>query len=476
MQLLLLLAASFACSASGAAETPMQQQLDLGGSGGAGWTVCSSNRSVCAPATVPGVVHTDLLAAGVIPEPFAEFNELSLRWVALENWTFSRNFTAPLNDGAVSTLIFDGLDTVANVTLNGHLLGQAANSFVRWRFALPPGLLRDGDGANLLQVSFTCAQCAGQALAYAFPVPLHEFRANRYSYGGRPFVRKSQTHFGWNWGPGYITQGIYRGVRLSTLTIRRGRHECDVGSIGSVTVQQLDDSPGSPPRESVASNVTWPPLPLPAPSVIRLSLDVEIQDIMNDLNSLTVHATLPGGLKASSRVAVGPHGVSGSMVVPLTLKVPVAAHTGPSNNSPLNLWFPNGYGQQVLHNLTVTLCADTLCAAPWSTQLGLRIATLVQEPLPFTQQVNISLGPSRSFYFRVNGLPIWAKGANSIPNDQFESRVTPSRLWDYLSSAKAAHMTMFRLWGGGLYERDEFYEYCDRLGIMIYHGESCIFF
>jgi beta-mannosidase len=143
---------------------------------------------------------------------------------------------------------------------------------------------------------------------------------------------------------------------------------------------------------------------------------------------------------------------------------------------PLSLWYPNGYGEQPLHNLTVTLCAagnsslaDSACSAPWTAAVGLRLAELVQDPLPYTAVVNSSLGPSRTFYFRVNGAPVFSKGANSIPNDQFESRVTPALLWDYLTSAKAAHMTMFRMWGGGLYERDEFYEYCDQLGILLYH-------
>eukprot|EP01047_Picozoa_sp_COSAG01_P001850 COSAG01_NODE_45_length_32100_cov_28.037218_27_plen_1119_part_00 len=481
-----------------AGET-MQHLQDLGsagassGGGSGGWTVCASNRSLCAPATVPGEAHTDLLAAGLIPEPFAEFNELSLRWVALENWTFSRNFTAEppaAGYGTVSTLIFDGLDTVANVTLNGYTLGQAGNAFVRWEFELPSGLLRIGDGANHLQVSFICAQSAGQTLAYQFPVPLREFRANRYSYGGRPFVRKSQTHFGWNWGPGYITQGIYRGVRLSTLTVRRGRGELNAGSIRSVTVQQLDASTPPPAAAgSEGSTTVWPPLPLPAPSAIQLTLDVEIQvrfkSVEQNPDQMIVSATLPnGGLKVTRRVNCATNRATSSTIVRLTLTVPVAATTRTGSTgrnssaaataAPLGLWFPNGYGSQPLWNLTVTLCADSSgqqCAAPWTTKLGLRIATLVQEPLPFTPRVNISLGPSRSFYFRVNGLPVFGKGANSIPNDQFESRVTPALLWDYLSSAQAAHMTMLRLWGGGLYERDEFYEYCDRLGIMVYHGE-----
>jgi len=141
--------------------------------------------SVSARATVPGEVHTDLLRAGIIPEPFAGFNELGLRWVALDNWTFSRQFTAPavaLDPTLASTrLVFDGLDTVANITLNGRVLGTSANSFVLWQAELPAGLLRPGTDANELVVRFTCAQCYGQAAAAAYPVPLREFRANRYS-------------------------------------------------------------------------------------------------------------------------------------------------------------------------------------------------------------------------------------------------------------------------------------------------------
>ena len=120
----------------------LESQLDLGGDA---WHVRSSNGSVAANATVPGVVHTDLLAAGLIPEPFAGFNELNLRWVALENWTYTRAFTAPsaaLAAGASFFLEFDALDTVANVSLNGQPLGVSTNAFVRWQAQLPSGLLR----------------------------------------------------------------------------------------------------------------------------------------------------------------------------------------------------------------------------------------------------------------------------------------------------------------------------------------------
>ena len=117
-------------------SSSLQSTFNLGGSGS--WIVTNSNGSITANATVPGVVHTDLLSASIIPEPYAGFNELALHWVALENWTFSRTFTAPaaaLTSSSSSNsvrLVFDGLDTVANITLNGRMLGRSINSFLKW--------------------------------------------------------------------------------------------------------------------------------------------------------------------------------------------------------------------------------------------------------------------------------------------------------------------------------------------------------
>eukprot|EP01043_Picozoa_sp_COSAG02_P016126 COSAG02_NODE_703_length_18313_cov_58.533652_9_plen_504_part_00 len=434
--------------------------LDLGGTE---WTVRSSNGTVCVPSTVPGVVHTDLLAAGVIPEPFAQFNELVLRWVALDNWTFSRKFSYQYSERTSSaTLVFDGLDTFANVTLNNVTLGQSSNAFLRFEFPVPAGLLRSGVDSNELTVSFTNPEAVGQTAAAQYPVPLREFRANRYSYSGRPFVRKSQTHFGWNWGPGFISSGIYRGVRLSTLV-----H--GAGSIDSVLVQQYDGGVATGTNRQPNTTV-WPPLPQPAPTRINLSLHVQVRCAATaDVSTMLVQSNIQlagDEYRATGEVTCPAGAVSALATATLTLTVDVR-----STNT---LWYPNGYGDQPLHNLTVTLCTTAsgghACAVPWSKALGLRLVELVQEPLPWKSAVNSSLGPSRSFYFRVNGLPVYGKGANNIPSDQFESRVTRERLWNYLSSAKAAHFTMLRVWGGGLYERDEFFEYCDELGIMIYRA------
>ena len=459
---MLVAAASIAAQVRAAADGLLERQtggqqdvhaaqilLDLGGTE---WNVRSSNGSVQVPSTVPGVVHTDLLAAGVIPEPYADFNELVLRWVALDNWTFSRKFSYNGSESIKShTLVFDGLDTFANVSLNNHALGQSSNAFLRFDVDVPAGLLRSGIDANELTVSFTNPEAVGQTAAAEYPIPLREFRANRYSYSGRPFVRKSQTHFGWNWGPGFISSGIYRGVRLSTVVE-------GAGSIDSVLVQQHD---GGPTRSTGGQTNTtvWPPMPHPAPTYINLSLSVQVrcaaaaEESTMLLQSVIQVAGVP--TRGRGEVVHCPAGSGGTLVTAaLALTVDVGTTKA--------LWYPNGYGDQPLHNLTVTLCTTAsgggACAVPWSKAIGLRLVELVQDTLPWTHAINSSLGPARSFYFRVNGLPVYAKGANNIPSDQFESRVTPDRLWDYLSSAKAAHFTMLRVWGGGLFERDEFFE------------------
>lgn len=469
-------------------SSSLQSTFNLGGSGS--WIVTNSNGSITANATVPGVVHTDLLSASIIPEPYAGFNELALHWVALENWTFSRTFTAPaaaLTSSSSSNsvrLVFDGLDTVANITLNGRMLGRSINSFLKWQTMLPPGLLRAGTNTNELLVAFTCAQCYGQTQAAAFPVPLREFRANRYSYSGRPFIRKSQTHFGWNWGPGFTTQGIYRGVRLE-IVAHSG------ASIDSVLVQQQPAAAAAAQWPSV-----WPPVPRPPPSAITVTLGVEVRCAPSSVTTTMHVAATVAGVPATSMdgsqisaFCTCPVSEVESIrsVIPLELHLAVGSSSSSSsavddNVSSLALWYPNGYGAQPLHNITVTLCSSSSssssgargnngeCATPWTAAVGLRASTLEQEPLPYANPaVNDTLGPTRSFYFRINGMPIWGKGANDIPSDQFESRVTPARLRSYLTSARDAHMTMLRIWGGGLFERSEFYEMCDELGLLVYH-------
>ena len=242
-------------------------------------------------------------------------------------------------------------------------------------------------------------------------------------------------------------------------------------SIDSVLVQQT--AAGQPATSTLASPATgdatvWPPLPTPTPTNIAVELGVDVRCAPSGvLSTLHLRGTL-GAVSQAATVVCPLSKIETVLSVSMRLEVAVGNVAGG-----LALWYPNGYGKQQLHNLTVQLCDSAAlagsCATPWSTHLGLRVAEVVQDPLPYTAAVNDTNGPSRSMYWRVNGQPVWGKGANNIPSDQFESRVTPERLWSYLTSARDAHMTTLRVWGGGLFERDEFYEFCDQLGLLIYH-------
>lgn len=235
--------------------------------------------------------------------------------------------------------------------------------------------------------------------------------------------------------------------------------------IDSVLVKQSE--PKDKHGHTRAGDTHWPPVSLPPPSNIVVTLDVEVRCAPSDVSTSFQLSVELGDAVNNTSTSCSAAADEALMHVAVELRVDVG-------QGGLALWYPNNYGAQSLHNLTLRLCSLSSpldCAQPWRKALGLRIASLIQDPLPFTKSINDTLGPSRTFFFRINGQPIWGKGANDVPSDQFESRVTPALLWNYLNSAKDAHMTMLRVWGGGLFERDEFYEYCDKLGILIYHDQ-----
>lgn len=257
----------------------------------------------------------------------------------------------------------------------------------------------------------------------------------RYSYSGRPFVRKCQAHFGWNWGPGFITQGVHRPVCL--VVVARGG-----ATIDSVLVRQTAVSDANGSRASYGAGkiegrqrdgeaTRWPPVPIDPPSAVVLSLSVDVRcpPALSEPVDFVIAATLAGspiGKVARVRCAAAaappsspsmssppssPPAPAPPRVVAADIDATVAVSPTATEHDEqmLPLWYPAGHGSQPLHNLTVTLCrADdaSRCAAAWTSALGLREIELIQDPLPWTNRVNESLGPSRSFYFRVNGVPV----------------------------------------------------------------------
>ncbi|WP_353081170.1 glycoside hydrolase family 2 protein [Tessaracoccus lapidicaptus] len=377
-----------------------------------GWTVTADGGPVPAgtdltrvPASVPGCVHTDLLAAGLIVDPYLDDHERVLAWIGRTNWTYTTHFAWADDGHERHDLVFDGLDTVAEIRLNGALVGATANMHRCYRFDVS-ALLVDGD--NELTVRFAApvpyADRQSLVLGYRPQVNQHPFNA----------MRKMACSFGWDWGPDLATSGIWRPVRLESWSVAR---------LAQVRV-----------HASVAGSA-------PGASAGRVDVVAEIE-----------HAGVAGatpkqaGLELSVRIA-------GTEV-----QIPVDADTVSARvDVPgVELWWPRSHGAQPLYDVDVELrrAGDALATA--ERRVGFRTATLEMEPDE----------DGTSFTFVVNGQPVWVRGANWIPDDAFPHRVTRERYAERIGQAISANINLLRVWGGGIYEADDFYDLCDELGLL----------
>jgi beta-mannosidase len=359
------------------------------------------------PATVPGGVFAALLAAGRIPDPFYAANELDVQWVGERDWLFRCRFDLGAADLAAGPagLCLDGLDTFATVFLNGAPILVSANMFVPARVDAT-GLLRPGP--NQLGILFESAMRRGKELEAA-----HGKRALWNGDSSRLYVRKAQYHYGWDWGPTLMDAGPWRAVRLE---------------LGAARIAELHCPP------EVAADLASASLP------VAVALEAA------DQAGLRLRLTLlaPGGAaldEATVAVADG-----------------AARHTFQLAHP--QLWWPNGYGAQPRYRLEASLLRGGEALDRRELALGLRRLELVQEPL--------EAAPGTSFYFAVNNTPIFGGGANWIPADSFINRVTPARYRAWVDLAADANMTMLRVWGGGIYEDEAFYEACDARGILVW--------
>lgn len=356
-------------------------------------------------ATVPGCVHEALLAAGIIPDPFYGMNEQLVQWVGEADWIYRCRFSVTAAQLAEpAALAFDGLDTFATVLLNGTPLLTSDNMFVPARASVD-GLLRAGE--NELVICFDSALRRGRELEAE-----HGRRALWNGDSSRLYVRKAQYHYGWDWGPCLLTAGPWRPVRLE---------------LGAARIVDLYCAP------ELADNYSTAELPV--------ELAVE-------------------GASESLQVRLQLAGPTGEQLGEATL--PAAAQVRHSFHlAQPKLWWPNTHGDQPLYTLRATLigaAGETLDER--GVRLGLRRIRLVQEP--------VAGEPGASFCFEVNGRPIFSSGANWIPADSFTTRLTAERYRTLLTLAAEANLVMLRIWGGGIYEDELFYDLCDELGLLVW--------
>lgn len=392
----------------------------------------SAKSSAWLPATVPGCVHTDLLAVGKIPDPFYGTNELDLQWIEERDWEYRAEFTvtaALLREERVE-LCADGLDTVATVTLNGKKIAATENMFIAHRWDVKR-LLRTGK--NELVVRFRSAMDYIRKTRDFTPP-----RACNDPVGGCVRIRKEQCQFGWDWGPRFVTAGIWRDLRLEAgpaprlAHVRVAQHHA---ADGAVTLNLSPELTGSADRVTY-----WVTLSLDGHVVARIESGTGVPPVGS---TAAWH-----GRPAHDSESHGQDARATLLPTNLALQIPDP-----------QLWWPAGQGEQPLYDLVVTArdAAGRELGAI-TKRIGLRTIALDRQPDQWGE----------SFRFVVNGRPVFIKGANWIPADSFVTRLDRAAYARDLRAAVLAHMNCVRVWGGGIYENEDFYDLCDELGLLVW--------
>lgn len=378
------------------------------------WTFCQVGDTLWSDAKVPGTIHQDLLNHNRIPNPFYGMNEEAVQWVENEDWMYRTSFVVTeeqLNRDA-AVLELDGLDTYADVFLNGALILRSDNMFVGHKVPVK-SVLRKGENRLLIRFRSAVKEALPQWETNGFDYPAdNDHSSKRVSI----YTRKAPYSYGWDWGIRLATCGIWRPVRLVFS---------DVARIEDYYVRQASVSASKADVDNrlEITNVTSQP--------VSALLKVAYHYSANDTKEVQKQIELRPGENTVS--------------LPVMIDNPY-------------LWMPNGWGEPSLYKFTASVSVDGVEVASQERQVGLRSIRVVMEDDEH----------GKSFYFEVNGHPMFAKGANFIPDDALLPNVTAERYKRIFEDVKAANMNMLRVWGGGIYEDDKFYDEADRNGILIW--------
>jgi beta-mannosidase len=377
--------------------------------------------------------------------------------VAEDTWTYSAVFTPPppLLVAPRLQLTLRGVDTAADVSLNGKLLGSVANAHRRHSFDVSR-MLVDVDNRLVLTIRPAAAFSQAQAAAYPYDVPA---TTQVGSFGRYNFVRKAASDFGWDWGPTFAAAGVSAGVELAALegalladVALRQRHHPN----GSVTLTaDLYLQPGAAQERGRATLAVAAPGGRP----LAAAADLEISPLEAELLAQG-RWTCGAGVESCGSGGGGSCGAGARPVgTPGWVKRSVSVRLSP----PLELWWPWQYGAAALHNVSVTYASDGGGnEQAVQRRVGLRVVELLRLP------AGPAAAPGQSFAFRVNGLPLWARGANVVPLDVLETRVSDAQLRRLVRDAQAANMNFLRVWGGGRYAGAAFYDACDEAGVLVW--------
>jgi len=371
---------------------------------GNNWQFRQVGKNEWREASVPGCVYGDLLKAGLIPDPYLRDNEKAVHWVEKEDWEYRSFFRAErrfINDKNPE-LVLDGLDTYADVYLNGREILSSSNMFLQYRIPVKGMLKTD---SNEIRIYFRSALKAAMPAVLSNPLRLPAV-SDSDTLPTSPYSRKAPFHYGWDWGPRLVGVGIWKGIFLES------RPETGIQAFHLLTKQ------ASEKRAQMALKIQ-----VRNPSGYQLKVAVKM---------------------GSFRKIFPLKKVDGEQEIAFELPEP-------------KLWWCNGKGIPFLYKTEISLLMDDQVLDVKKLKTGIRTIELVQER---DKQ-------GKSFYFRLNGKPVFMMGANYIPPDHFPDRAELKKK-QLLEDCADANFNMLRVWGGGVYESDEFYQLCDSLGILLW--------
>ncbi|MFA9389634.1 MAG: glycoside hydrolase family 2 protein [Prolixibacteraceae bacterium] len=374
-----------------------------------GWEFAIVGDEDFKPATVPGYVHTDLLTNGIIDSLYWGENPKKYNFVGDTSWVYKTTFILSKEQISYNTKVlqFEGLDTYTDVFLNGEKILVTDNMFLAYEKNVTSYL---NEGENQLEILFKSVRKEGQKIVdnYKFYTEEHA-RADADNY--RKFVRKAQYQFGWDWACPLVPAGIYKPINLILYNSAR------INDVFIVQEELEDDLAKLKAEIEIASNET---------TTVDLQVEVN-QTIVKTLKNVSLNTG------------------SNNLYVDFEIENP-------------QLWWTNGAGEQPLYNIAVNVVKDGIIHDTKLHKIGLRTIEFVND---WDEQ-------GRSYYFKVNGEPIFMKGANYVPIDAMLPTVTKERYDEFIAQCVEANFNMIRIWGGGIYENEEFYDACDAAGILIY--------
>ncbi|MCJ1313633.1 Beta-mannosidase B [Agyrium rufum] len=376
-----------------------------------GWTFKQADdesASFLPVAQFPTNIHLDLMHHKIIPDVFVGKNENDVQWIGEKDWIYKTSFQTPveLPKGSQAVLAFDGLDTHASVKLNGKEILKTENMFIPERVDITDALTSEKDGENELVITFESTWFIGKKLVEKYPD--HHWGCWNGD-ASRLAVRKAQYHYGWDWGPMFMTCGPWRPISLEV-------YESRIADLYFST--NVDKSLKS------------------AEVVAKAEIEGNATDVTFEIS------------------------LNGDVVSTEAVKAQKGLATATFRTQNPELWYPHTYGKQPLYQLTATLSSEKVDVDKATKRFGLRRAEVVQKPLDGQD--------GTSFFFEVNNIPVFCGGSDWIPADNFIPRISRQKYRDWVKMVVDGNQVMIRVWGGGIFEEKHFYEACDEMGVLVW--------